>query len=304
MRNTLAIAQREMNSLFFSPIAYVLLTLFTIPAALFFFFVTFTANATAELGEVFRLLNHYVLIPLVPAISMRLMSEELRSGTVETLMTAPVRDAQVVLGKWLGAMGFFAVLLIPTLAFVFTLEIYASPDYGPIVTAYVGLLLVGGLYLAIGTFASVITRSQVIAFVITLFVILMITLLTFLLPSVIGPSPRPLIELDTRGQVTLFAALAVVGGCLGVLAALTTRSRVGGLMCGLGSIVLLAAIATPMVYLPAKQLSEATRYLNVTVHLDDFLKGVVDLADFTFFLSGIALFLVLATITFESRRWR
>lgn len=304
MRNTLAIAQREMNSLFFSPIAYVLLTLFTIPAALFFFFIAFRPNSTAELRVVFAVMNSYVLIPLVPAISMRLMSEELRSGTVETLMTAPVRDVQVVLGKWLGAWGFFALLLMPTLAFVVTLEIYANPDYGPILTAYAGLMLAGGLYLAIGTFASVMTRSQVIAFVVTLFVILMITLLTYLLPMVVVPSHLPLIDLDARGQTIVFGALAAIGGVAGIVVALTTRSRIGGAMCGFGLMGLLAAVAAPLLYLPAKRLNEAIQYVNVSAHLEDFLKGVVDLADLMFFVSGTALFLVLATIAFESRRWR
>ena len=167
MRNTLAIAQRELSSFFFSPIAYVVIALFALLTGVFFVAFVFHTDQAAELRFLFSRVVVFVLIPIAPAVSMRLLSEELRSGTIETLMTAPISDLHVVLGKWLGALGFFAVLLSPTLAYVVVLEVWSNPDYGPILSGYIGLLLVGGLYLAIGAFASVLTRNQIIAFVLS-----------------------------------------------------------------------------------------------------------------------------------------
>ncbi len=124
----------------------------------------------------------WLAILAVPAISMRLISEEFRSGTIEPLLTSPVNDAQVILGKWLGAMGFLTtLLLLPTVILVGVLEATASPDYGPILTGALGLLLVGGLYLAIGVFASSFTQNQIIAFVLTMLVLLIFTFAMFLL---------------------------------------------------------------------------------------------------------------------------
>lgn len=177
---TLTIARRELSSLFFSPIAYVVLALFSLGSALVFF-TQYQVGAEATLRGTFAGLI-WLLIFLAPAISMRLLSEELRSGTMETLATAPLRDAQIVLGKWLGAMGFFAVLLLPVLALAGLLELTAEPDYGPILAGLVGLLLVGGFYTAIGIFASSLTENQIIAFLLTIFIICLFTFLLFFLP--------------------------------------------------------------------------------------------------------------------------
>lgn len=186
MTNTLTIARREMNAFFFSPIAYVVMCVFVLLAGLMFLLTSFAPGEPATLRMLFFWLV-WILIAIVPAISMRLLSEELRSGTIETLMTSPVTDLQVVVGKWLGGLGFFAVLLAPTLLYVILLAIWADPDYGPIFTGYLGLLLVGGLYMAIGTFASVMTRNQIIAFLLTVFIILMLTFVTYFLPQLLPP---------------------------------------------------------------------------------------------------------------------
>lgn len=181
MTNTLTIARREFSSFFFSPIAYVVMCVFVLLASLMFLMTTFAPNEPATMRNLFFWLV-WILVFIVPAISMRLMSEELRSGTIETLMTAPVSDTAVVLGKWLGGLGFFAVTLGLTLIYVMLLALWAEPDYGPIFTGYIGLLLVGGLYMAIGTFASVLSRNQIIAFLLTLFIILLLTVVTYFVP--------------------------------------------------------------------------------------------------------------------------
>jgi ABC-2 type transport system permease protein len=170
MTHVLTIAKREMTSLFFSPIAYVVLGVFGFGTALIFF-TQFGPGAPAEMRGVLGAVS-VLMIFLVPAISMRLLSEEYRSGTIETLMTLPISDTQVVAGKWLGAMGFLVTLMVPLAILTAVLAFNASPDYGPILTGYLGLLLVGGLYLAIGAFASATTQNQIIAFLITVFIIL------------------------------------------------------------------------------------------------------------------------------------
>ncbi len=182
INNTLAVARREASALFYSPIAYVVMALFVFLASLFFLLTTFQSGRPAQLQRTF-FWTVWVLIAIAPAISMRLLSEELRSGTLEALMTAPLTDFQVIVGKWLGAMGFFLVMLVPTLVLVGVLAIWSDPDPGPIFSGYLGLILVGALYVAIGTFASVLTQNQIIAFLLTVFIILMFTVVTYFLPD-------------------------------------------------------------------------------------------------------------------------
>jgi len=239
MRQTLTIANRELTSLFFSPIAYVVLGLFALGTTMIFL-MTFFPGAPASLRDTMFWVI-WLLIFLVPAISMRLLAEEFHSGTVETLMTAPITDAQVVAGKWLGAMGFFAALLSPLLIFVIVLESNGRPEYGPIFTGILGLFLVGGLYLAIGTFASAATQNQIIAFLLAFFIICLLTFAMYFLPraAFVGPGLR-----------------------------------------------------------------EAMFYLNVNQQFEDFNKGLIDISNFVFFVSGICYFLFLAVMLLQSRRWR
>jgi ABC-2 type transport system permease protein len=170
MNRTLTIAQRELASLFFSPIAYVTLGLFALGSTAIFF-IYFGPGEQATLRNTFTWIV-WLLIFLVPAISMRMISEEFRSGTIEPLMTAPINEVHVILGKWLGAFLYFCILLLaPMLILIGLLEFSADPDYGPIVTGLLGLILVGGLYLAVGIFASAATKDQVISFLLTVFII-------------------------------------------------------------------------------------------------------------------------------------
>ncbi len=187
MSQTLTIAKRELTSLFCSPIAYVVLGLFAFGTGMIFF-LGFAPGLAAGMRSTFDSVV-WLMIFLVPAISMRLISDELRNGTVEPLMTAPITDVQVVMGKWLGAMGFYAALLAPLCVLVLVLEVNASPDYGPILTGLTGLVLVGGLYLAIGTFASAATQNQIIAFLLTVFVICVFTIAMYFLPRASFVSP-------------------------------------------------------------------------------------------------------------------
>ncbi|MCE9589052.1 MAG: ABC transporter permease [Planctomycetes bacterium] len=181
MTQIIAIAKRELMALYYSPIAYVVLALFALGTTMFFF-LNFETGAAATMRNVFEGVV-WLMVFLVPAISMRMLSDEFRAGTIEMLMTSPISDTDVVIGKWLGAMGFFVTLLSPLVLLTAVLEIFSSPDYGPIFTGFLGLVLVGGLYLAIGAFASATTQNQIIAFLISLFIICFLTIIMYYLPQ-------------------------------------------------------------------------------------------------------------------------
>lgn len=183
------IAKRELTSLFFSPVAYVVLGLFGFGTALLFL-AGFAPGAPAEMRNL-QWSVLWLMVPLVPAISMRLISEEYRSGTIEPLMTLPISDTQVVIGKWLGAMGFLLTLMLPILLMVLVLCFNANPDPGPILVGMLGLLMVGGLYLAIGTFASATTQNQIIAFLLTTAMVLAFSPLATLLTRTDWVSGHP-----------------------------------------------------------------------------------------------------------------
>jgi gliding motility-associated transport system permease protein len=186
------IAKRELTSLFFSPVAYVVLGLFGFGTALLFL-AGFAPGVPAEMRNL-QWSVLWLMVPLVPAISMRLISEEYRSGTIEPLMTLPISDTQVILGKWLGAMGFLVTLMIPIAVLIAVLGFNSDPDFGPILVGMLGLLLVGGLYLAIGTFASATTQSQIIAFLVTTAMVLAFSPLAVMLARAGWVSDRPWIK--------------------------------------------------------------------------------------------------------------
>jgi len=165
---TMAIARREFRAYFDSPIAYLALTVFWVVTGVLFFLASdFFGAGEATLRPLFEWIP-MILVFLVPALSMRLFSEEKRMGTFELLVTYPLTDAEVVLGKFLGSMGFLKVALGLTLVYPLLLEVLGSPDWGPIIGGYVGLLLVGAAYLSIGLMASAWTRNQIVAFIIAL----------------------------------------------------------------------------------------------------------------------------------------
>lgn len=179
MKNVWIIFRKEMRSYFASPVAYLLLTMFSLICAFFFWnALGFFVNAGMEMqlrGQSFPMnLNEEVIRPLlsnfsviglffIPMITMRLFAEEKRSGTIELLATSPLRDVEVILGKWFAALGLYCcMLLLPSLSFSF-LFIYGNPDWKPLALGFLGLLLQAGGLLAIGALISSMTRNQIIA---------------------------------------------------------------------------------------------------------------------------------------------
>lgn len=174
MSVALTIARRELASFFFSPIAYVVLTIFVLVTG-YFFQADFQPGRPAAMRYVFEYMV-LVLVFIAPVLSMGLLSTEWDKGTIETMMTAPVAESDLVLGKFFGAMGFFVVLLVPTLAFVVLLRIFSRPEFGPLVSGYLGIVLVGAFYLSVGLFCSSLTRSQVIAAVSSAAILFLVTI--------------------------------------------------------------------------------------------------------------------------------
>ena len=165
MRNTLAIARRELGGYFATPVASVFIVIFLVlQGTLTFNAGNFFARGQADLVPFFSFLP-WVFLLLVPAISMRLWAEERRLGTIELLLTLPVTEAQAVIGKFLAAWLFCIIALALTFPFVITVNILGSPDNGVIACGYVGGVLVAGAFLAVGSATSAMTKNQVIAFV-------------------------------------------------------------------------------------------------------------------------------------------
>ncbi len=177
MRNVVTLAQRELNSQFFSPVAYGVITLFLVMSGIMFAMMSFQPGGEASVRAVFGPWMLLILLFIISLVTMRLLSEEFRSGTIETLMTAPVSDTDVVLGKYLAALIFYVVMLAPTVIYPILISMYGGLDLGLTVCCYLGLVMAGSLYIAAGVFFSTCTRSQVVAGMCTFVVLAMLTFL-------------------------------------------------------------------------------------------------------------------------------
>lgn len=184
-----SIAGREFAAMFRLPVGWVVTALYLLIAGLVFGLVVLDPGGPASLRAFFAV-SGWLLLPAVPAVSMRLVSEELRTGTIEPLLTAPVSDWSVALGKYMGGVAFLVAMLTPTLTYVGVLFAVADPppDPGPIVAGYLTLLLTGLLYLSAGLFFSTLTSSQTLAYLGTMFFLLLL----LLAPAGAEWTPEPL----------------------------------------------------------------------------------------------------------------
>jgi ABC-2 type transport system permease protein len=202
MRNILAIAQREVNAYFASPIAYVLIGFFALLFGWFFYVplayfeqqsMNMGMNPTQALNINQMLIGPtlmnttVIMLFLFPLITMRTYSEEKRSGTIELLLTSPVTDLQIILGKFAGAMLLYAAMLAVTLIHIGILFIYGEPEWKPIATGYLGLLLMGGSFLSLGLFISSLTKNQIVAGIATFAVFLMLWVINWI-GTFVGPT--------------------------------------------------------------------------------------------------------------------
>ena len=189
MRNIMAIAQRELNAYFSGPIGYVLIGFFALLFGWFFyvplaFFEQQSMQSGMNPGQAMNInqmligpafMNTTVIMLLVfPLITMRTYSEEKRSGTIELLLTSPLTDVEIILGKFFGAMALYTAMLSITLIHMSILFIFGNPEWKPIATGYLGLWLMGGCFLSLGLFISSLTKNQIVAAMATFAVFLML----------------------------------------------------------------------------------------------------------------------------------
>jgi ABC-2 type transport system permease protein len=188
MRQVVRIFRKEFSAYFISPIAYIVIAIFLLVTGWFFFATFFLFNQA-------NLRTFYTLLPIVfafviPAITMRLISEEINVGSDEILLTMPVTLGDVILGKFLASVALVGAMLIPTLAYPLTVSLLGQLDWGPVVGGYVGAVFLGAAFSAVGLFASALTRNQIIAFIIGLAICFSLTLidkmLYFLPQSLLG----------------------------------------------------------------------------------------------------------------------
>lgn len=197
----LTIAAREWASYFRTSTGWIVLALYLLLSGFWFAFATLIPGDPATLRAFFGV-SQWILLIIAPAIAMRLLAEERRAGTLESLMTAPASDWAVIFGKYAGAVAFLITLFLPTLAYVGLLELVADPDYGPILAGYLGLLLVGMLYIAAGTLFSAITESQVVALLATIFFFVGIEVASTQGARLLGPPwDQPLLSLSVLVRV-------------------------------------------------------------------------------------------------------
>ena len=231
-----AITKREMRTYFNSPVAYIVATVYMLLAGYFFFSGLFIEKQ-AELRSYFNLTPIFFCF-IVPAITMRLLAEEKGSGTLELLITMPVRDWEVVVGKFAAAFGLIAVVVGATSVYAFTVASVGDLDGGPTIAGYLSLLLMGAAYAAIGVMASSFTRNQIVAFIIAFGISFGLFIFGSIVPLV-PQAVQPLIS-----------------------------------------------------------------FLAIGEHMQSMARGVIDTRDVFYYLSIIAVCLVVASVTLESRKWR
>ncbi|TAN32392.1 hypothetical protein EPN29_09500 [bacterium] len=177
--NVGAIARRELMALFVSPVGWVVAAVFTFLVSGFGFIAPVLGGRQATMDGVFGVITSFLMLIVIPLITMRVFAEERGQGTLELMLTSPVRDWELTAGKWLGAFSFYVLLIATTLLYVGVLAVYVpghlgALDLGLMAATYVGLLLVGAAAIAIGVLASSLTRNQIVAFFVALGILLLI----------------------------------------------------------------------------------------------------------------------------------
>lgn len=188
MSKVFSIYKKELKSYFNSPVAYIVITVFLLFSGWFFssnFFLMGQATVRTALTVI-----PLIFIFFVPAITMRSIAEEKKSGTIELLVTMPTRDMDIVLGKFFAALTLLIIAVLFTLAYVITASALGNLDEGPTFGGYLGLILLGSTYLAIGIFASSTTENQIVAFIIGFAIIFVF----FMLDKVLIFMPAPLVS--------------------------------------------------------------------------------------------------------------
>ncbi len=185
MKNSIHLFKKEFKGFFVSPIAYIVISIFLILTG-WFFFSTFFLYNQAELRNFFALLP-VIFAFIVPAVTMRLFSEEFNTGSYELLVTMPITITDIIAGKFSAALAFIVIMLLPTLSYGISIAFIGDLDWGPVIGGYLGAILLGAAFSAIGLFASALTRNQIVSFIVGMTICFILTLLDkvlFFLPRI------------------------------------------------------------------------------------------------------------------------
>jgi ABC-2 type transport system permease protein len=182
MGRVLIIARREISSLFISPIAYVVLFLFLLFMGILFIWRIFTPGEVIELRRLTDF-SRFALFFVVPLLTMSMFSDEYRSGRIEMLRTSPITEFDLLAGKFIGAMAFYLVLVASTLLFLAILMCFGRPDFGQLISCYLGMALMGCMFVAVGLFFSSCTAEQIVAAMAGIITLGMFTITDLFSPS-------------------------------------------------------------------------------------------------------------------------
>lgn len=206
MRTFYLIAKKELDSYFASPVAYVVIVMFLVITGYFFYnqfaaFSTLSFNASADpsIAKQANLLNvtetvvrpmfgniSMIMLLMMPLLTMRLFSEEKKSGTIELLLTYPVTDMEVILGKYLACLSVFLLMLLLTVTYPILLFVFGEPELGPVLTGYIGLVFMGAAFISLGIFTSSLTENQIIAATLSFGVLFLFFMMGYSI-SMMGP---------------------------------------------------------------------------------------------------------------------
>lgn len=204
MRNVTALTQREFSSILLSPVAYLTGFAFLLMTGVLFTYNTLIPGQDSTVQPMFATMAS-VFVLCMPVLTMRVLSEEYATGTIEALMTAPVTDLEVVTSKFLGVYLFYCVMLATTLLHVIIIALFGTLDVGMTLVAYLGMLLLGALYIAVGIFASACTRFQLLAALIGIGVLACLTFLTDFISEKYAATRVVLGYLNVQGQFETFS---------------------------------------------------------------------------------------------------
>ena len=236
MTPALVISRREIRTYFNSPVAYIVVPVFVIITG-YLFFTQLFLEKQADMRGFFNIMPLLFMF-MIPAITMRLLADEKASGTLELLITMPVRDWEVVVGKFLAAMALLCTAIGLTLVFAITVKSLGPLDRGPAIGGYLGLVLMGGAYVSIGVMASALTRNSIVSFIVAFAISFALYLL---------------------GRLTQFLPQA---------------------------------------------LQKLVAFLSIDGHFENIGRGVIDTRDVIYYFSVMAVCLLIATLSLESRRWK
>lgn len=165
MKNTLTVARKEFQSYLTSPMAYIVVCIFLALSGIFFTILGSAWYTTTSISD-FLSNGGLILLLMAAVITMRLIAEERKLGTFELLLTAPIRDSELIIGKFLGSLGMLVIMLLLTVLYPILLEVYGDPDVGAILSGYLGILLLGMTCLAVGIFTSTLSSNQIVSAVV------------------------------------------------------------------------------------------------------------------------------------------